>query len=327
MSSKRTSLATGEPGHIPVMLQEVLQTLAPRDGGIYVDGTFGVGGYARAILESADCTLYAIDRDPEAQARAAAMAREFDGRLIPLHGCFGSVAELLKSQGVTKIDGLVLDIGVSSVQLSTPSRGFSFMHDGPLDMRMSKEGISAEDVVNGAPEEELANIIYTYGEERASRKIARSIAAARQQKRITTTKELAHIVHSVLPMHGGMKTDTATRTFQALRIHVNDELGELDRALEAAEHLIAPGGRLVVVSFHSLEDWRVKNFLKEKSGRAPNVSRHLPIAEKAPPAIFTVEKNSGLQPAPAETARNPRARSARLRWGIRTDVATGDAHA
>jgi 16S rRNA (cytosine1402-N4)-methyltransferase len=327
MSSTSHNLAAEGPGHIPVMLQEVLETLAPKDGGVYVDGTFGAGGYTREILKAANCKVYAIDRDPEAQARAVAMAREFEGRLIPLNGCFGSVAELLAEAGVEKIDGFVLDLGVSSIQLSTAARGFSFMHDGPLDMRMSKDGISAADVVNSASEEELADIIYTYGEERASRKIARSIAAARAVKRITTTKELAHIVHSVLPMHGGMKTDTATRTFQALRIHVNDELGEIDRALEAAERLIAPGGRLVVVSFHSLEDWRVKNFLKEKSGKMPNVSRHLPVQQKAPPALFTVEKNNGLSPTPAETARNPRARSARLRWGVRTDIPAGEAHA
>ena len=300
------------------MLQEVLETLAPKDGGVYVDGTFGAGGYARAILQAANCTLYAIDRDPEAFARATAMTHEFGGRLKPLHGCFGSVAELLETAGVATIDGIVLDLGVSSIQLSTPQRGFSFMHDGPLDMRMSKEGISARDVVNKAGEKELADIIFNYGEERASRQIAKKIVTVRKETPLETTKDLARVVHSVLPMHGGMKTDTATRTFQALRIYVNDELGELERALAAAERLLNPDGRIVVVSFHSLEDWRVKNFLKEKSGRTANASRHMPVVKDARKPSFAMEENNGLKPTDEETARNPRARSARLRYALRT---------
>jgi 16S rRNA (cytosine1402-N4)-methyltransferase len=303
--------------HIPVMLQEVLQTLAPQDGGVYIDGTFGAGGYARAILQAAACTVYAIDRDPEAILRAEAMARDFNGRLIPLSGCFGDMQELLAQADVTRVDGIVLDIGVSSIQLSTAARGFSFMHDGPLDMRMSLSGQTARDVVMKAPEKELADIIYMYGEEKASRRIARAIVEARTEQDINTTKDLVKIIHKVLPMHGGLKTDTATRTFQALRIFVNDELGELDRALAASEDLLSDGGRLVVVSFHSLEDWRVKNFFREKSGRAPNASRHLPQADKPTAALFSVEKNSGLKPSDEETARNPRARSARLRYGAR----------
>lgn len=299
------------------MLREVLRTLAPKDGGVYVDGTFGAGGYTRAILDAAACKVYAIDRDPEAFARANAMANEYGGRLIPLHGCFGSVAEMLGEAGVRKIDGIVLDLGVSSIQLATPERGFSFQHDGPLDMRMSREGKSAKDVVNTAGEKELADIIYTYGEERASRQIAKKIVLSRP---LSTTRDLANAVHSVLPMHGGMKTDTATRTFQALRIFVNDELGELERALEAAEELLEVGGRLVVVSFHSLEDWRVKNFLKEKSGRTANASRHLPVREDTRQPSFTVEENNGLKPQDDETEANPRARSARLRYGIRTSA-------
>ncbi len=308
------------------MLREVLKALAPKDGGVYVDGTFGAGGYTRAILESADCTVYAIDRDPEAFARAAAMQRDFGSRLVPLHGCFGSVAALLAGAGVEKIDGIVLDLGVSSIQLATPERGFSFQHDGPLDMRMSLEGLSAKDVVNKFAEKELADIIYTYGEERASRQIAKRIIAARP---LSTTRDLANVVHSVLPMHGGLKTDTATRTFQALRIYVNDELGELEKALNAAETLLGEEGRLVVVSFHSLEDWRVKNFLKEKSGRMANVSRHLPDrADKRLPS-FALEENNGLKPQDDETAANPRSRSARLRYGIRTSapVMEENAHA
>ncbi len=300
------------------MLDEVLETLQPRDGGIYVDGTFGAGGYTRAILEAADCTVYAIDRDPDAILRAEKMAAEFPGRLLPLHGCFGSVAELLAQADVSQVDGIVLDIGVSSIQLSSPERGFSFQHDGPLDMRMSRNGQSAADVANTADEKDLADIIFNYGEERASRRIAKSIIAARP---LRTTQDLVRAVHKVLPMHGGHKTDTATRTFQALRIFVNDELGELERALDAAEKLLVPGGRLVVVSFHSLEERCVKNFLKEKSGRLPNVSRHMPAAAQDAAATFALEESGGLKPTDEETTRNPRARSARLRYGIRTEAA------
>lgn len=317
MTSDKENSATEKPGHIPVMLNEVLEALAPKDGGVYVDGTFGAGGYTRAILEAADCKVYAIDRDPEAFDRAVAMAREYPDRLFPLHGRFGSVAEILQGEAVSRVDGLVLDIGVSSIQLSTPARGFSFQHDGPLDMRMSADGPSAADVVNTAPEKELADIIYTYGEERAARRIAKKIVETRP---FTTTKQLAAAVHSVLPMHGGMKTDTATRTFQALRIHVNDELGELERALEAAENLLHPGGRLVVVSFHSLEDWRVKNFLRDRSGRAANASRHMPLQQDTAAPSFEVEKNGGVKPSDEEVSANPRARSARLRYAIRTDA-------
>ncbi len=310
------------PGHVPVMLHEVLDTVKPRDGGVYVDGTFGAGGYTRALLEAADCTVYAIDRDPAAQARAAVMAKDFPGRLYPLHGCFGSVAALLAAAGIAKIDGLVLDLGVSSPQLETPERGFSFQKDGPLDMRMGDSGPSAADVVNTASEQEIADILFDYGEERAARRIARRIAAARSLRPIVTTKELAEIIHSVLPMHGGLKTDTATRSFQALRIYVNDELGELDRALEAAVQLLSPEGRLVVVSFHSLEDSRVKKFFREKSGGQPQGSRHLPpVNAGAAQPLFLLAQRQGLGPSAEEIARNPRARSARLRYGIRTNVA------
>jgi len=316
-SEKRTAADT--PQHIPVMLDEVLHALRPQDGGVYVDGTFGAGGYTRAILAHADCTVYGIDRDPEAFARAKALQRDFEGRFIPLHGCFGDVADLLQDHNVGEIDGFVLDIGVSSIQLSTAARGFSFQHDGPLDMRMSLDGMSAADVVNTADEAALADIIYTYGEERAARRIAREIVAERTRSEITTTKQLADLIHRVLPMHGGMKTDTATKTFQALRIHVNDELGELERAMAAAEDILRTGGRLVVVTFHSLEDWRVKNFLREKSGYVTGTSRHLPQNPAAAPSVvFQLENKNGIAPAAVEIAQNPRARSARLRMGIRT---------
>ncbi len=300
------------------MLDEVLQALSPRDGGIYVDGTFGAGGYTRAILDAADCTVYGIDRDPEAMERAKPLQKQYGDKFIPLHGCFGDVAQLLDGVGVEAIDGFVLDLGVSSIQLQTPERGFSFQAEGPLDMRMSLSGISARDVVNDADEKDLADIIFTYGEERASRAIARKIVAAREAQPIETTMQLVDVIHSVLPMHGGLKTDTATRTFQALRIYVNDELGELERALDAAENLLAADGRLVVVSFHSLEDWRVKNFFREKSGREPNASRHLPPRPDDAKPSFRMEANNGVKPSAAEVARNGRSRSAHLRYGIRT---------
>lgn len=306
------------PVHIPVMLEEVLAALNPKPREIYVDGTFGAGGYSRAILEKSDCTIYAIDRDPDAVLRAKKMAAECQGRLIPLSGCFGDMRALLESAGVKGVHGIVLDIGVSSIQLETPERGFSFKSIGPLDMRMEKSGKSAADLANTLPEKELADIIFAYGEERASRLIAKKIVAARTERPIVTTKDLADIVHSVLPMHGGMKTDTATKTFQALRIAVNDELGELDRALAAAEELLLPEGRLVIVSFHSLEDARVKAFLKERAGKEANASRHLPARPDAPRPTFRLDRGGSVKPTEAEIARNPRARSARLRFALRT---------
>ncbi len=320
-NSRSQHLSQSSPAHIPVMLNEVLHALQPEDGGIYVDGTFGAGGYTRAILQAADCTVYAVDRDPEAYARAVSMAKDFSGRLIPLHGCFGSIAQILRTENITHINGFVLDIGVSLMQLSTAARGFSFQKDGPLDMRMSQAGASAADVVNTASEKDLADIIFTYGEERASRRIAKKIVMARALTPIATTLQLADIVHSVLPQHPKLKTDTATKTFQALRIHVNDELGELEKALQAAENILLPEGRLVVVSFHSLEDWRVKNFLKQRAGALGNNSRHLPAAPAGPSPTFVIEESNGLKASDAEISLNPRSRSARLRYGIRTAAA------
>jgi 16S rRNA (cytosine1402-N4)-methyltransferase len=301
--------------HVPVMLQEVLACLSPKDGETYVDGTFGAGGYTRAILDAAKCTVHAIDRDPSAAKNARDLAQEYPGKLFAIEGRFGDMRALIPEQ----VDGIVLDIGVSSMQIDEAERGFSFRNAGPLDMRMESKGESAADVVNTAGEKELADIIFMYGEERAARRIAKRICEARGKKRIETTKELAEIVHAVLPMHGGHKTDTATRTFQALRIFVNDELGELDRALKSAEDMLKPGGRLVVVSFHSLEDGRVKDFLRERSGRAANVSRHMP-QPKTEAAAFRLEKSSALKASDEETAANPRARSARLRWAVRTET-------
>ncbi|PHK95649.1 16S rRNA (cytosine(1402)-N(4))-methyltransferase [Pseudoroseomonas rhizosphaerae] len=299
-------------GHLPVMLAEVLAALAPRAGGTYVDGTFGGGGYARAILEAAPCTLHAIDRDPDAIARGAALQAVFAGRLHLHEGRFGDMDALL--EGVPPVDGVVLDLGVSSFQLDQAERGFSFRFDGPLDMRMEKAGPSAAELVNRLPEGELANVLWELGEERHSRRIARAIAAARREAPIETTGRLVQIIHSVMPRDPS-GIDSATRSFQALRLKVNDELGEVERGLAAAARLLAPGGRLVVVAFHSLEDRLVKRFMQAAAGRAPGASRHMPAAMQAPAAraAFRLVVNNAQRPGEAETSANPRARSARLR--------------
>lgn len=300
-------------GHIPVMLREVLAQLAPRQDGVYLDGTFGGGGYATAILDAARCTLWGIDRDPDAIARGAAVAERFPGRLHLIQGQFGEMMALLTNAGVFLLDGIVLDLGISSFQIDEPERGFSFRGDGPLDMRMSKQGTSAADLVNTLPERDLADVLYELGEERASRRIAKAIVTARTEAPIETTGRLASIIRSVMPKDGsGM--DPATRSFQALRIEVNDELGEIERALAAAAELLAPGGRLVVVSFHSLEDRIVKRFMNEIAGRAPGLSRHDPrgLADR-PAALFRMLTTKALRPRADETNINPRARSARLR--------------
>ncbi|MBE7212651.1 MAG: 16S rRNA (cytosine(1402)-N(4))-methyltransferase RsmH [Gluconacetobacter diazotrophicus] len=313
------------------MLAEVLDTLAPRNGGTYLDGTFGGGGYARAILGAADCTLWAIDRDPDAIARGRALAVRLP-RLRMLHGPFGSMATLLAEAGVIpdpdegSLDGVVLDLGVSSFQLDQADRGFSFRHDGPLDMRMARTGTSAADLVATLPEAELADLLFHYGEERASRRIARAVVAARAEAPITTTGRLAAVIRRAMPTPkrdrtgsgrpDGRTIDPATRSFQALRIRVNDELGEIERVLPAAAGLLRPGGRLVVVSFHSLEDRIVKRFMQDAAGRAPGASRHDPaasLAAGAAPAGFRLLASRALRPAEDEAHRNPRARSARLR--------------
>ncbi|PIW25849.1 MAG: 16S rRNA (cytosine(1402)-N(4))-methyltransferase [Rhodospirillales bacterium CG15_BIG_FIL_POST_REV_8_21_14_020_66_15] len=309
--------------HSPVMLAEVLEALAPRDGGIYVDATFGAGGYTRALLEAADCTVWGIDRDPLAQSIGADMGRAYAGRLTVLAGRFGDMKELLAAVGVERVDGVALDLGVSSMQLDDPARGFSFRADGPLDMRMGtgdEGGMSAADVVNSMAERELADLIYKYGEERASRRVARAIVELRAKAPITRTEELADLVRRVVKKSKD-GIDPATRTFQALRIFVNDELGELARGLAGAEALLAPGGRLAVVSFHSLEDRAVKEFLRERSGAGPRPSRHLPdLPGAARQPTFTLISRGAEKPDAAETRTNPRARSARLRWAVRTDA-------
>ncbi|HEY4043842.1 MAG TPA: 16S rRNA (cytosine(1402)-N(4))-methyltransferase RsmH [Rhodopila sp.] len=299
--------------HIPVMLDQVLTALAPHDGGCYLDGTFGGGGYAQAILEQAHCTLWAIDRDPEAIERGAGLIARFPGRLHLLHGQFGDMVALLHHAGVIALDGVVLDLGVSSFQLDEPARGFSFRHDGPLDMRMGKHGTSAADLVNTLPERALANVLYELGEERASRRIARAIVAARLEAPIETTSRLAEIIRSVLPPDRS-GNHPATRSFQALRIKVNDELHQIEAALEQAAGLLSPGGRLVVVAFHSLEDRIVKRFMTQAAGRTGSPSRHDPAGLKTRDApIFRLLTARAVRPSATEAKHNPRSGSARLR--------------
>jgi 16S rRNA (cytosine1402-N4)-methyltransferase len=310
----------GKSRHEPVLLAEVLEGLCPREGGIYVDGTFGAGGYARAILRTADCAVYAIDRDAEAIAAGAALAAAFPGRLTLIEGLFSNMDSLLARHGVEAVDGIVLDVGVSSMQLDDPSRGFSFRKDGPLDMRMGHEGRTAADAVNTLSEDELKRIIAVFGEERRAHAIARAITKARAEKPLTRTSELARLVESVLGRKPHDPIHPATRTFQALRIHVNRELEELVRALGAAEKLLKPGGRLAVVSFHSLEDRIVKKFLTERSGQAARPSRHRPAAAAPRPTFVLVTRNP-VTPAEAEVEANPRSRSAKLRAALRTDAA------
>lgn len=316
-------MATAEPAahphHVPVMLAEVLDALQPHDGGIYVDGTFGAGGYTRAILAAAGTRVLAIDRDPSAIRAGHALAAAHGGRLTLLEGRFADMESLLGGAGVTAVDGIVLDIGVSSMQLDQAERGFSFLRDGPLDMRMAQSGPTAADMVNSLPQETLANIIYVFGEEPKSRAIARAIVAARKEAPITTTLDLVKAIERATGRPRPMdRIHPATRTFQALRIHVNGELDELVEALHAAERLLAPGGRLVVVTFHSLEDRIVKRFFAARSGRLPSASRHLPDAVKGPEPSFELPFKGHVGASDEESARNPRARSAKLRAGIRT---------
>ncbi|MGH6828949.1 MAG: 16S rRNA (cytosine(1402)-N(4))-methyltransferase RsmH [Rhizomicrobium sp.] len=291
--------------HRPVMLKEVLAALAPEAGRHYVDGTFGGGGYSRAILDAASCRVLGIDRDPHAIARGQALVEHFAGRLTLVEGEFSSMDQFTR---VT--DGVVLDLGVSSFQFDTAARGFSFREDGPLDMRMSLSGESAAGIVNEASENELAEIIARYGEEKHARRIARAIVGARP---IATTLQLARLVATAQgPAASRKAIHPATRTFQALRIRVNDELGELERGLDAALKILAPRGRLAVVSFHSLEDRIVKRFLSRHGIKAPRTSRHAPEAPRQAP-LFRLFGKSPQTPSAAEIERNPRARSAKLR--------------
>jgi 16S rRNA (cytosine1402-N4)-methyltransferase len=301
--------------HVPVLLRAVIEHLVPCDGGVYIDGTFGAGGYTRAILGAAATRVIGIDRDATAIAGGQPLAAASGGRLTLVEGRFGDLDALASAAGVDAADGVVLDLGVSSMQLDTPGRGFSFRHDGPLDMRMGSEGPTAADVVAAAGERDLADIIYLLGEERHSRAVARAIVAARRDGPVVTTGALAAIVSRVVRSRPG-DIHPATRTFQALRLFVNDELGELESGLAAAERILKPGGRLVVVSFHSLEDRIVKTFLAGRSG-AGGGSRHLPET-RPPAATFHTLTRRPVTADDAETADNPRARSAKLRAAERT---------
>lgn len=303
--------------HIPVLGREAIDHLAPREGGIYVDATFGAGGYSRAILDVAGTRLIAIDRDPTAIAGGADLVARAAGRLTLVEDRFSNLAEVCAAQGVDAVDGVVMDVGVSSMQLDQAGRGFSFRLDGPLDMRMGQAGPTAADVVARASESDLADIIYLFGEERQSRRIARAIVADRRETPFTTTRALADLVGRVVRAKPG-DIHPATRTFQALRIFVNEELEELQTALAAAERVLKPGGRLVVVSFHSLEDRIVKNFLSERS-KTGGGSRHLPEVAQGAPSFQLLTRRPVIADE-AEVARNPRARSAKLRAAERTSA-------
>ena len=299
--------------HIPVLLDEVIAAIKPAPGMTIIDATFGAGGYTQALLD-AGAQVHAFDRDPDAIAAGQVMVAQYQTRLALHPARFSAMRDELARLGIAQVDAVVMDIGVSSMQLDQGDRGFAFMHDGPLDMRMSRDGESAADFLNTADEEAIANVLYRYGEERQSRRVARAIVAARP---LATTGELARVVRRALGHKPHDKKDPATRTFQAVRIHVNDELGELEAGLAAAEALLGEGGVLAVVSFHSLEDRIVKHFLRERSGAGRSVSRHLPGEIPGPPPTFA-NLSKGIRPTEAELARNPRARSSTLRHAIRT---------
>jgi len=310
---------TGAP-HIPVLLDEVIAALDPQPGDVVIDATFGAGGYTRALLERG-ATVHAFDRDPDAIAAGEAWPEtKVDPPRLVLHPHrFSEMAEVMTAAGVARIDGIVMDIGVSSMQLDQAHRGFAFSSDGPLDMRMSQDGESAADFLNTADEKSIADVLYLYGEERQSRRVARAIVAARP---LETTGELARIVRKALGYKPHDKKDPATRTFQAVRIHINGELDELSHGLSAAERLLCEGGRLAVVSFHSLEDRIVKRFLREASS-TPSASRHVPLAAQDDPVFLQVSK--AIKPGEAEIQRNPRARSSVLRHATRTAVPAREA--
>ena len=303
--------------HIPVLGHQAVALLSPRDGGIYIDATFGAGGYSRMILDIPGTRVIGIDRDRTAILGGFDLVDQSAGRLTLVEDQFSNLAEICAAQGLQGVDGIVMDIGVSSMQLDQADRGFSFRLGGPLDMRMGQDGPTAADVVARVSEADLANIIYIFGEERHSRAVARAIVAARKEAPITTTRELADLVGKVVWSKPG-EIHPATRTFQALRIFVNGELDELHLALSAAEQVLKPGGRLVVVSFHSLEDRIVKNFFSERA-RAGGGSRHQPEIALAAPS-FSILTKRPVTAEDDEVSSNPRARSAKLRAGERTDA-------
>ena len=306
--------------HFPVLMNEVIEGLALHADGVYVDATFGRGGYSKAILEAENCKVYGIDRDPEAVAVGREFEKNYPNRFKILQGPFSQIKVLLNEANITQVDGIAFDLGVSSPQLDTAERGFSFRLDGPLDMRMSADGQSAADLVNTLDEEELANLIYKYGEERASRKIAKAIVMDRKATPFTRTLELAQLIERIMPRRD--ETHPATKTFQALRIAVNGELDELQQGLEASEELLGDNGRLAVVTFHSLEDRIVKNFLKEKAGKVSRGSRHMPDVSVAVDATFELVNSKAIAPSKTEVKTNARSRSAKLRVARRVKGAT-----
>ncbi|MEE2746212.1 MAG: 16S rRNA (cytosine(1402)-N(4))-methyltransferase RsmH [Pseudomonadota bacterium] len=305
-------------GHIPVMINEVVSALKPSDKTVYIDGTFGRGGYSKALLKLAATKVIGLDRDPEAVRVGTQLEKEFGGRFKIIHGCFSKIDELICGEEFSQVDGVVLDLGPSSPQLDDPNRGFSFRSDGPLDMRMSKDGTTAADLVNNISEKEIANIIWSLGEERHSRRIAKEIVRVRSNEPILTTGQLANLVRRVVRTSNN-RVDAATRTFMAFRIKVNDELNELKRGLCAAENILAPGGILAVVTFHSLEDRIVKDFLRSRSGFSAKGSRHFPELEaQVEKPSFQLSVLRATKPSKEEIAANKRARSARLRVAERT---------
>ena len=305
--------------HAPVQLDEIIEALAPTAGDVVIDATFGAGGYTRAILATG-ATVIALDRDPTVQPHADAVANDFPGRFQLVRTAFSGLSDAFAETGQARLDGAVFDIGVSSMQLDEAERGFSFMRDGPLDMRMARDGESAADIVNGWDHGPLAHILKQYGDERQSGRIATAILRRRVAQPFTRTLDLADVVEKALGGRRGAPTHPATRTFQALRIAVNDELGELTRGLEAAERTLSPGGRLAVVTFHSLEDRIVKAFLTERSGNAPGGSRHAPVVIETRKPSFTLQFKGAREAGEAELAANPRSRSAKLRAAVRTDA-------
>ncbi len=304
--------------HQPVMISQVMEALSPHAGATYVDATFGRGGYSRAFLEDAPCHIVAFDRDPEAIAVAREYAAHYKGRFIGVGRPFSEMVSGLADLDVSVVDGVVLDLGVASPQIDTPTRGFSFQHDGPLDMRMSLTGPTAADIINHYSEEKISDILWTLGEERHARRIAKKITLRREDAFFTRTQELANLVRGVYGSHH--KKDPATKTFQALRIYLNDELNELKKGLECARDILAPGGRLVVVTFHSLEDRIVKAFLRRHGEKKANASRHQPLSleeNDTEDLCFQLVNRKALTPQDEELKQNPRARSAKLRWAIK----------
>ncbi len=304
--------------HLPVMLPEVAAALAPLAGQTFVDATFGAGGYTGALLAGGAARVIAIDRDPSALALGAPLKERYGERILLVEGRFSALGEVVARSGGAAVDGIVLDVGLSSMQLDDATRGFSFMHDGPLDMRMGGEGPTAADLVNTLPESTLARVLAVLGEERRAGSIARAIVKRRGEAALARTGELAALIERVSPRKATDRIHPATRSFQALRIVVNGELRELAAALIAAERLLRPGGRLAVVTFHSLEDRMVKQFLARRTGRIGRPSRHVPIAAEAPPPSFRDLIPGGRAASPEAAAANPRARSARLRAAVRT---------